>query len=198
MYFVAWLLVVQVCGVIADSVELTEDKTYWFIIPKGGFSIKICGEGSGEPKLCYDRFEGNRVRGECSASTSCVISARHFELQNKKQLMINYGGGSGFFKPKCAEIKVEEKIQYALNAIKNLNRNGTCQWKTDAKGMLAVDITTAVGFAMTILDVTQVPNDKESIVPFWIYIIVGCGIVAVLGLFVVGAYFWWKKKSDEK
>uniref|UniRef100_A0AC34Q3N1 Uncharacterized protein n=1 Tax=Panagrolaimus sp. JU765 TaxID=591449 RepID=A0AC34Q3N1_9BILA len=198
MLLVAWLLIVQVYGVIADNVDLTEDKTYWFIIPEQGFSIKICGEGSGEPQLCYDSVKGDRIHGECSDSTSCVIGVGYFEMQNKKQLIIGYGGGRGFFKPECTVVKVEEKIQYGVNITQD--GNGTCQWKTDAKRMLAVGVTTAVGYTMTILDVRQVPDANESAVPFWVYIVSGVGGLAVIAGVGVGGYFLYrfikKRKND--
>uniref|UniRef100_A0AC34QFW4 Uncharacterized protein n=1 Tax=Panagrolaimus sp. JU765 TaxID=591449 RepID=A0AC34QFW4_9BILA len=173
---------------VFEVVDLTEDKTYRFIVPKEGFSVKICGTGSGKPFLCYPAFKGDHLSGKCSGPNFCVIKADY--LEDQKELQIEYGGGHGRFKQGCAVVEIEEKVQYGIDA--KGNDNGTCQWKTDTKGMLAVDVTTAVGFTMTISGVTSVPHVNESAVPIWIYIIVGCVVLAILGSVAVVGYFLWK------
>uniref|UniRef100_A0AC34Q221 Transmembrane protein n=1 Tax=Panagrolaimus sp. JU765 TaxID=591449 RepID=A0AC34Q221_9BILA len=186
-------------NVASDVVDLTEDKTYRFIVPKEGFIVKICGSGNGTPFLCYDGVDGGYLSKMCLDSTSCLIKARYLAV---KDFFVNYGGGSGHFKPGCAEIKVEEKTQYGLDAIKNLNQNGTCQWKTDAKGMMDIDVTTAVGYTMTISGVTEVPHVKESAVATAVYIVIGCVVLGTIVGIGFGGYCWWKKcnkksKMDE-
>uniref|UniRef100_A0AC34RE91 Uncharacterized protein n=1 Tax=Panagrolaimus sp. JU765 TaxID=591449 RepID=A0AC34RE91_9BILA len=163
MRVVAWLLLVQVCRCLAEDVDLTENKTYRFIVSKEGFSVKICGTGSGNPLLCYDGFRdrstGDPLHTKCPDFTSCVIKA---EYRTDKKLLVNYGGGVGHFKSECAVIKVQETIQTGLDAKKNLNQNGGCHWTTDAKGMLEFDVTTAVSFTMTIFNVTSIPDHPEA------------------------------------
>uniref|UniRef100_A0AC34R772 Uncharacterized protein n=1 Tax=Panagrolaimus sp. JU765 TaxID=591449 RepID=A0AC34R772_9BILA len=200
MRVVAWLLVFQVCGVFAEKVDLIEDKTYRFIVPKEGFRVEICGSGDGLPFLCYsghhDGTRGYDLPESCPDLTSCLILTEELLNWNK---LVHYGGGKGHFAGKCATIKVEERIQYSLNAKKNLNENGTCQWKTDDKAMLEIDVITAVGYTMAILDVTQVPNINESAVPFWVYIVSSCGALAVIGISSFFLYRFIKKpKIDEQ
>uniref|UniRef100_A0AC34RRX0 Uncharacterized protein n=1 Tax=Panagrolaimus sp. JU765 TaxID=591449 RepID=A0AC34RRX0_9BILA len=201
MLVVAWLLVVQVCGILAEDVDLTENKTYRFIVSKEGFRVKICGSGSGNPLLCYDGFRdrstGDPLHTKCPDFTSCVIKA---EYKTEKKLLVYYGGGVGHFKSECAVIKVQETIQYGLDTKKNLSQNGGCHWTSDAKGMLGFDVTTAVGFTMTILNVTQVPDVDESAVPFWVYIVSGVGALAVIAGLGVGGFFLYrfikKRRND--